>query len=466
MTRGVVLVAVVCSVSLWLGCENEPDPEGLCGNATVESPEECDDGNTLSGDGCSATCTNELPADGGVDGGGVDGGGADGGGADGGTGPTSLAGCSSVIPVMGVTVLATPGTTMSQSVLAHSDCASVIGGYETGAGGEREFNSWLVRGGAAVADFVSMGTRPVFDLHGDSYATTVTDSDVIAILRAMFAEVTPTEHPMAEALSVGIGSFSRLEFTPDGERVVVGGDNQSMPILAVSRSTDGMTIMLEEMFAAYSFDGSLITASNDSLLLGHPGSDGSHVSVSPMAGAEVTVSVSSDGTQATYATGRGISANSQYVLFETREALVADDTNGDNDIYFHNRDADANGTNDEPGAIETTRVSVATDGSEFLSAGFASMSDDARYIFFVASSATPIEGATAGVYARDTQTGATALVSVTTDSANISSGVFSLTHASPSGATVAFETEATNLVAGSDDGSRHVYVAENPLYAP
>lgn len=31
-----------------------------CGNGTVESPyEECDDGNTVSGDGCSATCQNE-----------------------------------------------------------------------------------------------------------------------------------------------------------------------------------------------------------------------------------------------------------------------------------------------------------------------------------------------------------------------------------------------------------------------
>ncbi len=34
----------------------------LCGDGIVEPPEECDDGNTISGDGCSAFCTLEGPA--------------------------------------------------------------------------------------------------------------------------------------------------------------------------------------------------------------------------------------------------------------------------------------------------------------------------------------------------------------------------------------------------------------------
>ena len=32
---------------------------GMCGDAKVGAIEECDDGNTASGDGCSSTCTNE-----------------------------------------------------------------------------------------------------------------------------------------------------------------------------------------------------------------------------------------------------------------------------------------------------------------------------------------------------------------------------------------------------------------------
>lgn len=34
-------------------------PASVCGNGTVDSNEECDDGNTVDGDGCSATCTIE-----------------------------------------------------------------------------------------------------------------------------------------------------------------------------------------------------------------------------------------------------------------------------------------------------------------------------------------------------------------------------------------------------------------------
>jgi cysteine-rich repeat protein len=36
------------------------EPAAVCGNGTVESGEECDDGNTLDGDCCSANCTFEL----------------------------------------------------------------------------------------------------------------------------------------------------------------------------------------------------------------------------------------------------------------------------------------------------------------------------------------------------------------------------------------------------------------------
>jgi cysteine-rich repeat protein len=35
-------------------------PVGTCGNGVVEPGEQCDDGNTVSGDGCSATCQNEV----------------------------------------------------------------------------------------------------------------------------------------------------------------------------------------------------------------------------------------------------------------------------------------------------------------------------------------------------------------------------------------------------------------------
>lgn len=56
MTR-LVLVCVVISV----GCEWEDPgpPEPICGDGVVEA-EQCDDGNTESGDGCSAGCAPEI----------------------------------------------------------------------------------------------------------------------------------------------------------------------------------------------------------------------------------------------------------------------------------------------------------------------------------------------------------------------------------------------------------------------
>jgi len=39
-------------------------PEAVCGNGKLESPEECDDGNTTSGDGCDSGCKTEFCGDG------------------------------------------------------------------------------------------------------------------------------------------------------------------------------------------------------------------------------------------------------------------------------------------------------------------------------------------------------------------------------------------------------------------
>lgn len=43
-----------------------------CGDNSVNGPEECDDGNTDSGDGCTSVCTSETCGDGFVDIDGVD----------------------------------------------------------------------------------------------------------------------------------------------------------------------------------------------------------------------------------------------------------------------------------------------------------------------------------------------------------------------------------------------------------
>ncbi|MBV8760464.1 MAG: DUF4215 domain-containing protein [Deltaproteobacteria bacterium] len=43
-------------------CTSSSSNNGVCGDGTLDTGEQCDDGNTTSGDGCSATCTIETPA--------------------------------------------------------------------------------------------------------------------------------------------------------------------------------------------------------------------------------------------------------------------------------------------------------------------------------------------------------------------------------------------------------------------
>lgn len=50
-----------CSGAMWSVCSGQPD---YCGSGIQTPSEQCDDGNAVSGDGCSATCTSERCGDG------------------------------------------------------------------------------------------------------------------------------------------------------------------------------------------------------------------------------------------------------------------------------------------------------------------------------------------------------------------------------------------------------------------
>ena len=52
-----LLIGLFCALNAGLA---EAGPLSVCGNSVVEQGEECDDGNTNSGDGCSDQCQNEI----------------------------------------------------------------------------------------------------------------------------------------------------------------------------------------------------------------------------------------------------------------------------------------------------------------------------------------------------------------------------------------------------------------------
>ena len=61
VTRYTVLIAAVAALLFAIGCHKEV---GYCADGQLDRGEQCDDGNALSGDGCSATCRREIAAGG------------------------------------------------------------------------------------------------------------------------------------------------------------------------------------------------------------------------------------------------------------------------------------------------------------------------------------------------------------------------------------------------------------------
>src|SRR5438034_301190 len=184
------------------------------------------------------------------------------------------------------------------------------------------------------------------------------------------------------------------------------------------------------------------------------------------AGAQTTerVSVASGGTTEGNDTslGSALSADGRFVAFDSAATdLVAGDTNGVSDVFVHDRQT---GT--------TERVSVASDGaqgnnrSSLVTFAFPpALSADGRFVAFDSDATNLVAGDTNGatdVFVHDRQTGATERVSVTsgggTQGNGNSGGFFAFPALSTDGRLVAFQSDATNLVAGDTNGATDVFV--------
>jgi Tol biopolymer transport system component len=170
-------------------------------------------------------------------------------------------------------------------------------------------------------------------------------------------------------------------------------------------------------------------------------------------GATTRVSVTSDGSGANDQSNLvRISANGKYVAFVSYASnLVPDDTNGQPDVFVHDRDTGA-----------TTRVSVASDGAQGSGGGAydLAISADGRYVAFSSSASNLVAGDTndmSDVFVHDRGTGATTRVSVTSNGvqANGSSVAPAI---SADGGFVAFESNADNLVPGKTGGLADVFL--------
>ena len=166
------------------------------------------------------------------------------------------------------------------------------------------------------------------------------------------------------------------------------------------------------------------------------------------------VSVASDGTQANnFSFEPSISADGRYVAFMSwADNLVSGDTNGDWDIFVHDRQTGA-----------TIRVSVATGGGQAAGRSQSpSISADGRYVAFASSASNLVSGDTNNhpdIFVHDRQTGVTTRVSVASDGTQTYVSSFDPS-ISADGRYVAFGSGADNLVSGDTNGRFDIFVRE------
>jgi len=171
------------------------------------------------------------------------------------------------------------------------------------------------------------------------------------------------------------------------------------------------------------------------------------------------VSVASDGGEGNDASQSaglqpGISGDGQRVVFASLASnLDGADDNGVSDIFVRDRTAGV-----------TTRISRAVDGGVANGPSqFPSISEDGRFVAFQSQASNLVENDNNGrsdVFVTDLATGETRRITPPGGEPN---GDSILARLNADGTIVVFQSDASNLVAGDNNGFSDIFVASNPL---
>lgn len=250
------------------------------------------------------------------------------------------------------------------------------------------------------------GTRIAFE---SGYVDLVEDDELFGytdiFVRDLRAGKTTRVSVNAEREGGDLRSFEPI-ISRDGRHVVFGS-------LATNLVADDINAR-QDVFVHDLRTGrtSLVSRNRDPAIPGSTGSLGSPPS--------------SDVSESSYA----ISDNGRFIVFASLATNLLDpaagigDTNSTADVFWFDRDADADGIYDEasPGATSTKLVSINAAGTATADAPFAtggstavSISRDGRYVIFTSPGTDLIEGGTSGtaVYLRDMFAESTSLVGLT-----------------------------------------------------
>ncbi len=169
------------------------------------------------------------------------------------------------------------------------------------------------------------------------------------------------------------------------------------------------------------------------------------------------VSVASGGGQANGDSDEPAISSDGFIVAFMSEAtnLVAGDTNGVRDVFVHDRSTGL-----------TERVSIATGGAEGDDEAFTlSLSSDGDFVAFGSFATNMVAGDTNGVidvFVHDRNTDTTERVSIASDSTQADDESFSPAISSD-GQFVAFQSDATNLVANDTNTNTDIFVRDRTL---
>jgi WD40-like Beta Propeller Repeat len=169
-------------------------------------------------------------------------------------------------------------------------------------------------------------------------------------------------------------------------------------------------------------------------------------------GMTTRVSVSSSDAQTNgYSAVPFISADGRYVTFYSdARNLVTGDTNGDIDVFVHDRDTK-----------QTTRVSVSSSGEQGNNASMEPViSADGRYVAFRSVSSNLVVGDTNGrddIFVHDRVTGQTTRVSVSSSGEQVNNSTVAAS-ISGDGRYIAFQSLANNLVANDTNNAYDIFI--------
>jgi YVTN family beta-propeller protein len=379
-----------------------------------------------------------------------------------------------------LTFAITSAPTQGQIQLINPATGEFIYNPDPGATGYDSFQ-FSVSDNAAASASLTTGSKLLFGSAITQSATVATGTQMIFIVAESpqfpggNARVSVASDGTAgNGFSAGGPSLSAdgryVAFTSDASNLVTGDTNSQRDVFVhdrVTKTTSRVNVGAASAQGLGGFNTSIPTISADGRvvaffssmtnLVGNDTNSAVDAFVHDRTtGVTSRVSVATGGLQGTGGGGFldqiGLSADGRFVAFASNFTnLVADDTNGQHDVFVHDRQTGV-----------TSRVSVTATGAQGVggSAYSPAISGDGRYVAFLADMTNLVPDDTnnaTDVFVKDRLTGEVRRVSVTSNGTEANGRSF-FVQISADGRTVGFASVATNLSPGRTNGNLDVYV--------